>query len=67
MSSAQKKQIGGRIIITGTLLLLVPLAGVFFSFDSLWMHVLFQVIWGVSMIVGGMIAFESEKTHQRRR
>lgn len=63
MSPAQKKRVGGRIIITGTLLLFIPMTGLFFDFGSLWMHVLFQVIWGGSMIIGSLIAFESDGKH----
>lgn len=66
MSPAQKKRVGGRIIMTGTLLLFIPLTGMFLSLENPWVHVLFQVIWGGSMIIGGMIAFESEKKHRTR-
>lgn len=61
MSPAQKKRVGGRIIITGTLLLFIPLTGMFLSLENPWVHVLFQVIWGGSMILGSLIAFESDE------
>lgn len=59
MSPAQKKRVGGRIIITGTLLLFIPLTGMFLSLENPWVHAFFQVIWVGSMILGSLIAFES--------
>lgn len=59
MSPAQKKRVGGRIIITGTILLLIPLTGMFLSLENPWVHVFFQVIWVGSMMLGSIIAFES--------
>lgn len=60
MSSSQRKRVGGKFILYGTLLLLIPFIGMFLSFNSALMHIVFQVIWGVSMIIGCLIAFESE-------
>ena len=56
MSPAQKKRVGGRIILTGTLLLIVPLTGMLLSYSSVWMHVSFQIIWGTAMIIGAYSA-----------
>ena len=59
MSEAERKHIGGKFILYGTLLLLVPLIAMMFSYQSVLMHIVFQVIWFSAMIVGGIIAFES--------
>ncbi|MBP1039185.1 hypothetical protein J8631_26895 [Serratia fonticola] len=60
LSQAERKRIGGRFFLYGTLLLAIPMIGMLLSYNGLWMHVIFQTVWAVSMIVGGLIAFESE-------
>ena len=60
MSSSQRKRVGGKFILYSTLLLLILYIGMFLSFNSALVHIAFQVIWGVSMIIGCLIAFESE-------
>ncbi len=60
LSQAERKRIGGRFFLYGTLLLAIPMIGMMLSYNALWMHVIFQTVWAVSMIVGGLIAFESE-------
>ncbi|MFT2793945.1 hypothetical protein ACMV5I_28590 [Serratia sp. T13T92] len=60
MSPAQRKSVGGKFIIYSTLLLLIPFTGMLLSYSSALVHITFQVIWAVSMIVGCVIAFESE-------
>nr|WP_181375087.1 hypothetical protein [Pectobacterium carotovorum]ALG88562.1 Hypothetical protein [Pectobacterium carotovorum] len=60
MSPSQRKSIGGKIIICSTVLLLIPLIGMFMSYNNAVVHIVFQLIWGISMIIGGVIAFESE-------
>jgi hypothetical protein len=67
MSPAQKKRVGGRIILTGTLLLIVPLTSMLLSYSSVWMHVSFQIIWGTTMIIGSLIAFESDEKRSGTR
>lgn len=59
MSEAERKRVGGKFIIYGTLLLIVPLTAMMFSYQNVLMQVAFQVIWFSAMIVGCIIAFES--------
>ncbi|MFV8988090.1 hypothetical protein [Serratia fonticola] len=66
MSEAERKRIGGKFIMFGTLTLLVPLTAMMFSYQSLLMHVVSQVVWISAMIVGCGIAFESGEKHQGR-
>ncbi|WP_447874840.1 hypothetical protein [Serratia fonticola] len=60
MSPAQRKSVGGKFIIYSTLLLLIPFTGMLMSYSNAVVHIAFQVIWAVSMIIGCVIAFESE-------
>ncbi|MCS3430444.1 membrane protein YdbS with pleckstrin-like domain [Klebsiella sp. BIGb0407] len=60
MSPAQKKRTGGRIILMCTLLIIIQLASLIYSESNVWIHTLSQVVWGVSMVVGLIIAFESD-------
>lgn len=60
MPLSQRKLVGGKFILYSTLLLLIPFIGTFLSFNSALVHIVFQVVWGVSMIIGCLIAFESE-------
>ncbi|PVZ84156.1 hypothetical protein C9426_23900 [Serratia sp. S1B] len=60
MSLAERKRVGGKFILYSSLLLLIPFTGMLFSYSSTLVTITFQVIWVVSMIMGSVIAFESE-------
>lgn len=66
MSLSQRKRVGGKFILYSTMLLLIPFTGMFLSYNSALVHIVFQVIWGVSMVIGCLIAFESKHESGRR-
>lgn len=61
MSQAQRKNVGGKIIIVSTLLLLIPLACMMLSYNNMWLQIFFQLVWGASMIIGSSIAFDTDE------
>lgn len=61
MSQAQRKNVGGKIIIYSTLLLLIPLGCMMLSYNNVWLQIFFQIVWGASMIIGSSIAFDNDE------
>ncbi|CNL76301.1 Uncharacterised protein [Yersinia enterocolitica] len=67
MSRAQRKKLGGRIILYSTLLLFIPITCLFLSYHNLMLQIFFQLVWGISMILGSLIAFDGDEKQSGTR
>jgi hypothetical protein len=61
MSQEQRKNVGGKVILYSTLLLFIPLACMMLSYNNVLLHIFFQLILGVSMLIGASIAFDTDE------
>ncbi|NCG54955.1 hypothetical protein [Serratia fonticola] len=61
MSQAQRKKVGGKIILYSTLLLFIPLGCMMLSYNNVYLQVFFQLVWAASMLIGASIAFDADE------